>query len=464
MNEEKCLVFPFEKIKQNSKIVLYGAGDVGQAFYWQIKRCNYCKLVGWLDKCWSFDQNLEYPRIKIENLKKIEYDYIVIASCDEKVVESIKQTLAQNEISQDKIIYSDDYIIKYRLYQYGNIITDRTICKSSIKVVESNKEKLKIGLLTTGFIAEIIADAIKKRITSAELYGVSSRDFYKAQKFAEKHGVEKAFGSYLELVQDPLVDLVYISSPASLHYEHVRMCLENNKHVLCEKPFMLNVEQAKEVIEIARERKLFLLDGLWPWYLPMAKKITEIIKSGIIGNVKVVNANQHYPTPKTARARDINLGGGALMESGVYLIGFALLILGNEVEKIHGIGKLYEDGCDALTTIVLEYKDAMATLNCGGTACSDRMGGIYGDNGYILVEDANEYRNIKVFNPQGKIIDEYSLESGYQYELEECITGIRQCLSESPLRTHKDTIITMQIMDEVRRQIGLVYPVEKRLL
>jgi predicted dehydrogenase len=464
MQDEQSLIFPFESVEKGSKIVLYGAGDVGQTFYWQLKRSNYCEITGWIDKCWDDADELEYPHKRLADLDSLVYDYIVIAVINPETADAIKKNLMERGITKDKIVFSGKYMIHFKLYQFGKILPKNKEKIDNIPAIVNNNDKtecLKIGFLTTGHSANTMAASINKRLNNAFIYAVSSRSPERAKAFAEKHNIPNAYGSYRELAEDPNINLVYISSPSAFHYEHVKLCLDHHKHVLCEKPFTLNLKQAEELVNLAKEKNLFLSDGMWTPYLPMAKKIQEVVQSGIIGKISSVTANQHYYGGPEARTRNLSLGGGAVLELGVYLLTFAILVLGTDIKKVKAESQMSKEGIDEQTTVVLFYDGAMAALNFGINAVSDRMGGIYGDKGYILVEDANEFKHIKVYDNSGAVVEEYSAESGYQYETTACVDAILQGKIETPVRPHDIMLLTKRVTDEIRRQIGVVYPADR---
>ncbi len=176
---------------------------------------------------------------------------------------------------------------------------------------------MKIGILGAGSIAHSMAKTVS-RMEGTELYAVASRSIGKAEDFARQYQIPKAYGSYQEMAEDPAVDLVYVATPHSHHYAHVRLCLEHGRNVLCEKAFMVNSSQAREVVRLAREKRLLLAEAIWTRYMPSRALIREAVDSGIIGEVTSLTANLGYVVKHKERLIRSDLGGGALLDLGVY--------------------------------------------------------------------------------------------------------------------------------------------------
>lgn len=207
-------------------------------------------------------------------------------------------------------------------------------------------EDLKIGILGTGAIAATLADTMN-RMSGVKLYGAASRSLEKAKAFAERFGIDHAYGSYEELVADPEIELVYIATPHSEHYKNAVLCLEHGKHVLCEKAFAVNAAQAKEMIALAEEKKLLITEAMWVRYMPMAKTLREVLDSGIIGEPMTLTASLCYLIDGIQRLVDPNLAGGALLDVGIYTIAFASLVFGDEITSITSTVIKTETGVDS---------------------------------------------------------------------------------------------------------------------
>ena len=324
-------------------------------------------------------------------------------------------------------------------------------------------ETIKIGILGAGRIASVLADTMVK-MPKVELVGVASRSFDKAQEFASRFSVKKAFGSYEELVKDPEIQLIYIATPHSEHCRNAKLCLENGKHVLCEKSFAANASQAEEMIALAKEKRLFITEAMWVRYMPMAETIKKVINSGIIGEPMTLTANLCYLISDKPRLVQPELAGGALLDVGVYTLNFASLIFGDEVTDIKSSVVKTNTGVDAQNSITLTYPGGkMAILNSSIRVISDRKGIVYGTRGYMVVENINNFESIKVYNTERKVIETYERPqqiSGYEYQIEASAEAIEKSLTECPQMPHKTTLNIMNVMDELRRQWGIRYPFE----
>ena len=320
-----------------------------------------------------------------------------------------------------------------------------------------------VGIMGSGNIAGIMAGTINK-MKNVRVYAVASRQQVHADVFAGKYGCKKAYGSYADLVADKKVDLIYVATPHSEHYENVKMCLEAGKPVLCEKAFTLNAAQAEELVRIAAEHKVFLAEAMWTRYMPMLTTIREVIGSGIIGEPKTLTANLGYVISSKERLTNLALGGGALLDVGVYTINFALMIFGHNISKIASCCTFTETGVDEQNAICLQYYDGkVANLNSSMVSLSDRQGIIYGTKGFAVVENINNFESIAVYDRQYKKVASYKCPkqiSGYEYEVEACVEAIKCGQIECAQMPHSETLRVMRIMDEIRSQWGMKYPCE----
>lgn len=324
-------------------------------------------------------------------------------------------------------------------------------------------EKYNIGIMGSGNIAGVMAETIKK-MKKVKLYGVASRAKVKADAFAGRYGCKKAYGSYEELVKDKKVDLIYIATPHSEHYENAKLCILNGKPVLCEKAFTANARQAEELIALAREKEVFIAEAIWTRYMPMMTTIQEVLGSGVIGELKTLTANLGYAIDSVPRLREPALAGGALLDVGVYTLNFASMIFGNNIAKIESSCVYSETGVDEQNSITIRYLDGkMAVLNSSMVSISDRKGIIYGTKGFAVIDNINNYEAITVYDNRYKQIASYKRPkqiSGYEYEVEACLKALDAGELECMQMPHSETIRMMKIMDELREQWGIVYPFE----
>ena len=322
---------------------------------------------------------------------------------------------------------------------------------------------LKVGILGAGGIACAMAKTISQ-MPSACCFAIASRDLEKARKFAEKWGIKKAYGSYEEMLSDPGVDLVYVATPHSHHYPHVRLCLEHGKHVLCEKAFTVNAAQARELFRIAKDKRLLLTEAMWTRYLPMRGTINEVLRSGIVGKPWLLTANLGYMISDVERLKEPSLAGGALLDVGVYPLNFAAMVFGNDPVSIQGSAVLSDKGVDRQDSITLRYADGrMAVLNATMMGMSDRRGVIDCDNGMLEIVNIICPQELRVYNRERVLIASYRAPkciTGYEYEVEACIRALDAGGIECPLMPHAETVRMMEWMDGLRAQFGVRYPEE----
>ena len=323
---------------------------------------------------------------------------------------------------------------------------------------------MKIGILGAGKISHSTVPAMIA-LEEIECWAVASRSLEKAQAFAEKYGFRKAYGSYEEMLSDPEVELVYVATPHSHHFEHMMLCLNHGKAVLCEKAFTMNAKQAREVMEYAKAHGIFAAEAIWPRYMPSRKIIDDVIASGAIGKVNTLTANLSYVIHEVPRIYRPELAGGALLDIGVYSINFALMHFGTDIERVESSVQMTSTGVDGMETITIFYKDGrMAVLTHSIYARSDRKGIIHGDKGYMVVENINNPQSISVFDLEDKLIAHYDVPrqiNGYEYQFAECAKALKEGRTESWSMPLADSVYMMEFMDSLRKQWGMVYPQER---
>ncbi|QNM05856.1 Gfo/Idh/MocA family protein [Qiania dongpingensis] len=324
---------------------------------------------------------------------------------------------------------------------------------------------MKVGILGAGNIANQMAEAVcGLRGKQVEAYAVASRDHARAKAFADKYGIKKAYGSYEELVNDGEVDLIYVATPHSHHYEHMKLCLNHGKAVLCEKAFTVNAAQAREICALSEEKGILAAEAIWTRYMPSRKMIDEIIADGAIGKVRSLSANLCYVIHHVPRLKDPALAGGALLDVGVYTLNFASMVFGDDIKTMASAAVLTDAGVDEQNSIILTYEDGrMAYLYSGMSVQSDREGIINGDKGYIKVQNINNCEYIRVYGLDRELKAEYKVPeqiNGYEYEVLACQEALKNGAVECPQMPHSETIRIMEWMDELRASWGVVYPCE----
>ena len=325
---------------------------------------------------------------------------------------------------------------------------------------------MKIGALGAGNISHATVPAMIA-LDEIECYAVASRSLDKAREFAAKYGFQKAYGSYEEMLEDPEVELVYVATPHSHHFEHMMLCMTHGKGVLCEKAFTMNGKQARKVMEYAKKHGIFASEAIWPRYMPSRKLIDDVIASGVIGSVNTLTANLSYVIHQVPRIQKPELAGGALLDIGVYGVNFALMHFGTDIERVESSVQMTPSGVDGMETITLFYRDGrMAVLTHSIYARSDRKGIFHGDKGYIVVENINNPQSVSVFDLEDRLIAAYEVPrqiNGYEYQFAECARAIREGRWESWSMPLADSVYMMELMDSIRKPWGLVYPQEREI-
>jgi predicted dehydrogenase len=329
---------------------------------------------------------------------------------------------------------------------------------------------MKVGILGAGNIAGKMAQTLNL-MSGAELralpYGIASRDYAKAKDFASRYHFQKAYGSYEELMSDPQVELIYVATPHSHHYEQMKQSLEHGKPVLCEKSFTVNAAQAEEICSLGKQKKLLVAEAIWTRYLPMRKAMDDVLASGVIGKPAVLYANLAYPiVGLRERNHNPNLAGGALLDVGVYTINFAFMTFGSgNIKDIQTSMEAYHTGVDATSITTITYNDGKkAILFSSLVAKGDKAGMVYGDKGYIRFKNINNCESIEVYDTDDRPVAIYYAPqqlTGFEYQVEACKKAIEKGETECPQMPHAEIIKVIKTMDSIRQTWGLKYPFEK---
>ena len=326
---------------------------------------------------------------------------------------------------------------------------------------------MRWGVISPGHIADQFT-ATAHRATASRVVAVSSRSRQRAEAFAATHGIESAFDSVQEMLAAGGLDAVYIASPHAQHYELARPVLEAGIPVLVEKAFTLNTEQARELLELARERGVFAMEAMWARFLPQYDVLRQVLASGILGDVVEVAADhgQTFPADPTHRMFDPAQGGGALLDLGVYPISFAQMVLGDlsdlavrgsltdtDVDAYVGLLAVGADGARArLSATLLSRTPTEAVVS--GTAGSAHLAGAFFAPSTLTVS-LHDGRSARFEHPGAP-------GDGMAYEIAEAARRITAGELESPLMSWADTLEVMSTMDAVRAELGVIYPGEKR--
>lgn len=326
--------------------------------------------------------------------------------------------------------------------------------------------KIRWGILGCGKIANKFA-ADLKFIEDAELVAVASRDVQKGAAFAKQFSARLNFNTYETLVSCIEVDVIYIATPHGFHHEHTLLCLQHKKAVLCEKPLAINLKQVKEMIELSRKQKVFLMEAFWTKFLPQYQKVISLIENGEIGKIKMIAADFGFkaihPTPQ--RMYDPALGGGALLDVGLYPVFLAISLLGKPLD-VHALMSPYETGVDEQISMTLKFNNgALAVLNASFAADTPVEATIVGTEGYIRM--TNRFHNATskvelIKDKQPPIEIEVHREEGYGYQFEARHVGecLRKGLIESPTMSYTDSLLLIETLDRLRVSCGITYEVD----
>ena len=323
------------------------------------------------------------------------------------------------------------------------------------------KKNYRWGILGAGRIADKFCEGLNFT-EGSEVYAVASRDMANAKTFAGKYKATKWYNNYIDLIKDEDVDIIYIATPHAFHYEQTLLCLQNNKPVLCEKPMSLTLQQTTEMIDFATKNNLFFMEGMWTACMPFIDKILSLIKEDAIGQPQYVNADFGFTAPHDLDGRLFNkaLGGGSVMDIGIYPIFLATLIFG-EPTLIKTVSRLSVTGVDEYANIVLQYANGetahvLSTINFN-TAIEAEITGTKG--------------GIKINNPWFKATDfslhlndgttqQFSMPhaaNGFEHEIKEVMHCLDNGLLQSTKVPHQLTLSVSKIMEEILNQAGVVY-------
>lgn len=322
---------------------------------------------------------------------------------------------------------------------------------------------IRWGILSTGVIAKNFADTVSKMNGETAVLAVASRTKESADAFADAYGIERRYDSYEALAKDPDVDIVYVATPHSRHFEDMKLMIENGKNVLCEKSFTVDADQAKEIFALAKEKGVFLMEAFWTKILPIYREVEKVVASGAIGEIRMLTAQYGYTTAREARKFVPDLAGGTLLDIGVYAIGFACMFLGYDYDTIQSNLVMNSAGTDAVDAMLLRRGEAVAQLTTAIGAQMPLFGAIYGTKGHI---DVPEFKNPQIVTVCVDGEAPYTIErpfdvNGFEYEIREAMACVREGKLTSDIMTPEQSVKTMAIMDEIRRQNGLVFPFEK---
>lgn len=318
------------------------------------------------------------------------------------------------------------------------------------------------GILGPGKIARKFASALQIPAHS-RLYAVASREQSRAQAFAAEFNAEKYYDDYSRLIQDPLIDAVYIATPHAFHFDLAKACLEAGKPVLSEKPLTLDADQTKALIDLRDKNRIFLMEALWTRFLPMTVSILEKIDQGLLGEIHYVKADFGFPAPANPESRllDPALGGGSLLDVGIYPLFLATSLLGSP-EKIVATGRLSERQIDLDCQAVLQYPGNKTAVIASSVHYQMPITAeITGTKGQIQIPCPwykNHYYHIKTGDQDWEKIELPPLINGFEFEINEVIHCLERGIIDSPIWPARSSLKLAELMDEIKRQLGVYYP------
>jgi predicted dehydrogenase len=324
-------------------------------------------------------------------------------------------------------------------------------------------KKYNWAILGCGKIAHKFTNDLKL-LPNAKLYAAASRDQQRAEDFKNEHGFEVAYGSYKELVNDPKVDIVYIATPHSHHHEHTLLCLNHRKAVLCEKAFAINKNEVEEMIACAKQNNTFLMEAFWTMFQPSFIKAMEILKSGELGELKIVRSDFAFNAPfaEDKRLYNTKLGGGSLLDIGIYPVFAALTSLGKP-ELVKTFAQFSSTGSEESISMILKYGDGkMANLTSSFATHSPIQTEYWFENGYMILNPRwftpTNITVVKHGEEPQYIQPEHKEGSGYQYEAEHVMKCLDEGKIESDLMTWQTSLDLMEILDRIRIDAGIFFP------
>ena len=327
-------------------------------------------------------------------------------------------------------------------------------------------QEVRWGIIGCGGIANTFATSLSA-LDSGILLAGASRTGDKADDFAQRHGLERSYSDYGALVADPEIDAVYVATTHNFHYENVKLCLEHGKHVLCEKPFTVNADQARNLIQLAQAKNLFLMEGLWTRFLPVIIHLQELLADGAIGEVQSVYANFFLGCDVSPehRLRNKALAGGALLDLGVYPINMASLVFGQQPLKIESAVNLDEEtGVDASSYYFFDYgQRRRAVLSASYTQAAPNEALVCGTKGFIRLPHFHGAKEMHLYRTgEAPEVLEFSYGEGenFKYEIAHAMECITAGKTESDIMPLSETLAIMETMDALRSQWSLTYPDE----
>ena len=327
------------------------------------------------------------------------------------------------------------------------------------------ERKIRWGILGTGAIAKKLAEALQI-LPDAELVAVGSRAAETAEKFADAFDIPHRHSSYKELADEAEVDVVYIATPHPFHMENTILCLNAGKAVLCEKPFEINANRARQMISPAREKKLFLMEAMWTRFLPVIAQVREWLQRELIGPVRMLHADFGFTGDWQPQHRLLNpqLAGGALLDIGVYTVSLASMVFGRPPEKLMCLAHIGQTGVDEQSAMILRHNEGqLEALSCAVKTQTPQQTIIAGTKGMIRIHSPFWFATtatMSIENKEDQTVKFPHECNGFEYEAREVMQCLRAGKLESSIMSLDETLEIVKTMDEIREQWSLKYPME----
>jgi predicted dehydrogenase len=319
---------------------------------------------------------------------------------------------------------------------------------------------VRFGIVGLGSISNRFATVLNE-VDGVELTAVASRDQARTDAFAQKFGAKKARQSYLDVITDDNVDIIYVGLTHNFHYGIIKLCLEHHKAVLCEKPLVTTQKDARELVALAGTNQILLMEALWTRCMPAYQKAREWVRQGRIGQVKLITANFCYKKDYDPNNRQFNpkLAGGSLFDVGVYPIDFATGILAEYPENVTGLAKISPSGVDESSVLSLSFAGgALASLTCGFNVRATGDAIVYGTQGRLVLDNCFGPQKCTLYDGSNSLVERFEepVPDGFIYQIRHCADLFRHGRLESDLIPWQDTIACAEIFDTLRTQWGLM--------
>ena len=310
------------------------------------------------------------------------------------------------------------------------------------------------GIIGAGNIAHKFIEAVRMT-KNADVTAVASKSLERARDWAEKEGLSRYYDSYETLLADPDIDIIYIATLSNAHYDNIKACLEAGKHVICEKPMTQTASQAQEMITLAREKQLFLMEGMWSRFLPKSLRVRRWIQEGRIGELHLMQANIGWKADKTYNKRLFypELGGGSLYDIGIYPMELLPYYADQKITQMQFLKKDYSTGVDDIVSLNLQLERCIANIQCSFTTKMPEDAYLYGSDGYIHIPKIHFGNRARLYDLEDRLVEDFheGLDNGFYYEVCEVISCIEKGQTESSICPLNMTYDNAKLFDYVLR-------------